>query len=207
MISVEKLSFFLFEQLLLPLTVHDWGFSPSFSTHIDDFVCLHDPDKSGTTSGRCIWWYEEPINYHDLDQVRYIGEYHPDKLAPYAPAEYAVTPNCPLHTGLYDIDFHIFANSEISDTKRKYLKDWGIQDWYFFFHGFAALDWYKDFKYLNYSQYFYQPNKVFICLNHLITNNRSYRLYLLSEIKQRQLLEFGHISAPNLTKDTVKKES
>ena len=203
MISVEKLSFFLFEQLLLPLTVHDWGFSPSFSTHIDDFVCLHDPDKSGTTSGRCIWWYEEPINYHDLDQVRYIGEYHPSKLSPLACAEYVVSPN---PAGLHDINFHIFANSEISDTKRKYLKDWGIQDWYFFFHGFAALDWYKDFKYLNYSQYFYQPNKVFICLNHLITNNRSYRLYLLSEIKQRQLLEFGHISAPNLTKDTVKKE-
>jgi len=206
MISVEKLSFFLFEQLLLPLTIHDWGFSPSFSTQIDDFFPLHDPDKSGTTCGRCIWWYEEPINYHDLDQVRYIGEYHPDKLAPYAPAEYAVTPNCPLHTGLYDIDFHIFANSEISDAKRKYLKEWDIQDWYFFFHGFAALDWFKDFKYLNYSQYFYQPNKVFICLNHLITNNRSYRLYLLSQIKQRQLSRFGHTSAPNLTRDTIKKE-
>ena len=190
--------------------MHDWGFVPSFSTSIEDFQHLHDFDERGRTTGRCIWWHEEPINYYDLDQVRYIDAFHTSRLDPYAPAEYYITPgnpeHIPLHLHMHDTNFHIFANSEISDKKRHYLRDWNVHDWYFFFHGFAALDWFKDFKYLEYSQSYYQPSKVFICLNHLITNNRSYRLYLLSQLKQRKIEDCGYISAPNLSKETIKKE-
>ena len=40
----------------------------------------------------------------------------------------------------------------------------------------------------------------------MLTNNRSYRLYLLSQINQRGLTDLGHISAPLLTSDLVKNE-
>ena len=40
--------------------------------------------------------------------------------------------------------------------------------WYYFFHGFAALHWYRDFQYVN-SSSFDRFNKVFMCYNHLIS--------------------------------------
>ena len=210
MISVEKFSFFLYEQLLKPLCMHDWGFKPSHSTELKDFTMLNDIDNfSGRTAGRCIWWHEEPINYSNLDNIQHHLPTD-DRLRPYGSAEFVVVPGepklIPLCLHMHDTNFHIFANSEISQKKRKYLKEWNVHDWYFFFHGFAALDWFRDFKYLSYSERQYQPSKVFICLNHLITNNRSYRLYLLSQLKQKDLFKFGHISSPLLTKETIKKE-
>lgn len=208
MISVEKLNFFLYEQLLEPLLIQDWGFTPSFSTDISNFQIIHNPDMRGKINGRCIWWYEEPLL--DLDNVRDFDIYNFQDYWPYCSAEYTILPGPstqpPICLFTYDCNFHVFANSEISYSKRQYLKQWGYNDWYFFFHGFAALDWFRDFKYLKYSQSFYQPTKVFICLNHLITNNRSYRLYLLSQLKQKNVEQFGLISAPLLNQSLIKQE-
>ena len=78
-------------------------------------------------------------------------------------------------------------------------------DWYFFFHGFAALDWFRDFQYLQ-NVCEYSITKVFICLNHIINNNRSYRILLLSLLQEHNLLEYGVVSAPLLSKDVIKKE-
>jgi hypothetical protein len=87
----------------------------------------------------------------------------------------------------------IFANSEKSEFKRKIVKDLQFYDWYYFFHGFAALDWYRDFQYVNPSS-FNRFNKVFICYNHLISKYRSYRLHLVSNLIEQDLLKYGHVS-------------
>lgn len=109
-----------------------------------------------------------------------------------------------MHAFAYSVNFHVFANSEKSMLKKQFLKDWQVHDWYFFFHGFAALDWFNDYKYLNFSHH--KISKVFICLNHLITNNRSYRLHLLAQIKKRKLETQGFVSAPLLSKNLIKQE-
>ena len=209
MISVDKFSLFLYEQLLKPLSLYDAGFFPSFSTNIEHFMySQHCEDFYGSTVGRCIWWHEEPLSYNDLDQVRYFDAYHTHTIDPGHPTENYIWPSTPSHPSvnmmISDVNFHILANSEVSQQKRKYLREWGVADWYFFFHGFAALDWFRNYKYLDYS--YVKPTKLFICLNHLLTNNRSYRLYLLSQINQRGLTDLGHISAPLLTSDLVKNE-
>ena len=209
MISVEKFSLFLYEQLLRPLSLYDAGFFPSFSTNINNFMySQHCEDFYGSTVGRCIWWHEEPINYHDLNQIRYFDAFHTHVIDPGHPTENYIWPSSPSHPSINmmisDINFHIFANSEISKQKRTYLNEWGVYDWYFFFHGFAALDWYRNYKYLDSS--YKIPTKLFICLNHLLTNNRSYRLYLLSQLKQTGLESLGHISAPLLDPTLIDKE-
>jgi hypothetical protein len=209
MISVDKFSLFLYEQLLKPLSLYDSGFFPSFSTNIKDFMySQHCQDFHGSAVGRCIWWHEEPLNYNDLDDVRYFDAYHTNKIDPYHCTESYIWPSSPLHPSVSmmtgDTNFHLLANSEISQQKRKYLREWGVADWYFFFHGFAALDWYRNYKYLDYS--YIKPTKLFICLNHLLTNNRNYRLYLLSVLQQRDLKHLGHVSAPLLSKQLVKTE-
>jgi len=209
MISVDKFSLFLYEQLIKPLNLYDAGFFPSFSTNIENFMySQHCKDFLGSTIGRCIWWHEEPINYNDLNQVRYFDAFHPRKIDPYHCVENYIWPSSPAHPSvnmmISDVNFHVFANSEISKQKRKYLSEWGVYDWYFFFHGFAALDWYRNYKYLDSS--YKIPTKLFICLNHLLTNNRNYRLYLLSKLKQTGLDRVGHISSPLLTSELVNTE-
>lgn len=88
---------------------------------------------------------------------------------------------------------NILANSEKSDIKRNFVKSQNYYDWYYFFHGFAALDWYRDFQYLTPGS-FNNFDKVFICYNHLTSNLRSYRLHLVSNLIAQGLNKHGLIS-------------
>ena len=211
MFSVEKFKNIIHEQLLSPLLIKSWGYDPSYSTDIKDFRYLfwhpYCTGEAGRQAGRCILWYEEPLNSIDLHKLQYYNIYIPELLI-YVAAEYHTSPDTPYmpscRSGMYDCNIHIFANSEISPLKKQFLKEYPLYDWYFFFHGFAALDWFRNYKYLTFKHC--AINKVFICLNHLINNNRSYRLNLLSNLREKKLEQFGYVSAPLLTKDVIKKE-
>lgn len=66
---------------------------------------------------------------------------------------------------------------------------------YYFFHGFAALDWYRGFFALNYNKEVithYQYD--FVTFNRLITNDRSYRCYFISLLVEKNLINKGQIS-------------
>ena len=88
---------------------------------------------------------------------------------------------------------NILANSEISNIKDDIIKKHGFHNWYYFFHGFAALDWYRDFQYFE-PQSFNRFDKVFICYNHLTSNLRSYRLHLVSNLIEQNLVDHGKVS-------------
>ena len=87
----------------------------------------------------------------------------------------------------------IIANSEKSEYKHIQLKKQGYYNWYYFYHGFAALDWYRDFQYIR-PDLFDNFNKVFICYNNYISNFRSYRLHLISNLISNDLTKFGSVS-------------
>jgi len=87
----------------------------------------------------------------------------------------------------------ILANSEKSLVKTNFINSEKLYDWYYFYHGFAALDWYRDFQYIE-PQSFNRFDKVFICYNHLISNYRSYRLHLVSNLIEQDLVKHGHVS-------------
>lgn len=85
----------------------------------------------------------------------------------------------------------ILANSEHSRLKKAMCKEHSLLDWYFFYHGFAALDWYRDARYLDFDRSITHP---FISLNHLVTGKRSYRMAMLARLWQRRLLDRGIVS-------------
>jgi hypothetical protein len=95
---------------------------------------------------------------------------------------------------LLDIEL-FFANSEVSDYKNQVFEYFNIKDWYFFSHGFIALDWFKDAKYLLTNK---DPSfdKVFIMFNNLIAKDRSYRLGIVADMMHRNLTNQGLISLP-----------
>lgn len=86
----------------------------------------------------------------------------------------------------------LLANSEHSLLKKEICKNNEYIDWYYFFHGFAALTWYRDFQY--FPTVDNQITKVFISLNRLVTKDRSYRLLLASHLINEDLLKHGHVS-------------
>ena len=88
----------------------------------------------------------------------------------------------------------LLANSEKSKIKDQICKSEVYLDWYYFYHGFAALSWFNDFKYMPKVEH--QFTKLFISLNRLHTNHRSYRLNLISEYIERDLLNNGFVSFP-----------
>lgn len=85
----------------------------------------------------------------------------------------------------------ILANSEISKIKKEFCKSQGVLDWYYFYHGFAALDWFRCGKFLG-DQHEVQNN--FLFLNNLTQNKRSYRMALLARLVALDIHHRGRIS-------------
>ena len=87
------------------------------------------------------------------------------------------------------------VTSEYSEEVDEFVKINNLKNLYYFFHGFAALDWYRGFYALNYNksivkQYDYD----FISFNRIINNDRSYRIYFVSLLKELGLLDQGLVS-------------
>ncbi len=100
--------------------------------------------------------------------------------------------------GLYDNEqaaynekqVKILANSELSDIKKSICKSRGFLDWYFFYHGFAALDWFRDARYVTQD---HAIENAFLSLNHNV-QHRSYRLALLARLLRYKVAGKGSIS-------------
>jgi len=90
---------------------------------------------------------------------------------------------------------HIFVTSEKSSTITQLQKEYNVKELYYFFHGFAALDWYRGYYALNYNKSIVrQYNYDFITFNRIINNDRSYRIYFVSLLKEQGLLPHGQVS-------------
>jgi hypothetical protein len=86
---------------------------------------------------------------------------------------------------------NILVTSEIS----KNLPIDSFNTLYYFFHGFAALDWYRGNHALNYNKIIVKPyNYDFITFNRIINNDRSYRIYFVSLLQEQGLLNHGQVS-------------
>lgn len=77
--------------------------------------------------------------------------------------------------------------NEISTTAKTSL--------YYFFHGFAALDWFRGYQVLNFKKNTVKKyNKDFVTFNRLVLGDRSYRINFLSQLVDNNLLDKGAIS-------------
>ena len=89
----------------------------------------------------------------------------------------------------------IFVTSEKSDAVNTICDLYNLTSLYYFFHGFAALDWYRGYYALNYNKLIVKEYKYdFITFNRIITNDRSYRIYFVSLLKEQGLLDHGQVS-------------
>ena len=173
MFSLEKLYHVLYKNLLEPANLLGAYFQPFGS------VSPNDIQVPGYTMGiqkrkpTVLFYDQEPLFIHNIEVIKN----HKNKE-------------------LFLIDYKhqptILANSEYSAEKTQISEENNFNDWYYFFHGFAALNWYRDYQYIpNVENHF---SKVFISYNRLITKYRSYRLNLVSEFIEQDILKNGHVS-------------
>ena len=87
------------------------------------------------------------------------------------------------------------VTSEYSEDVNNVSTNNNYNKLYYFFHGFAALDWYRGYYALNYNKSIVkQYNYDFISFNRIINNDRSYRIYFVSQLKEQGLLDKGLVS-------------
>jgi hypothetical protein len=90
---------------------------------------------------------------------------------------------------------HILTTSEYSQSLTDYITTNNFNKLYYFFHGFAALDWYRGFYALNYNKQVIKDYTYdYITFNRLVSNDRSYRCYFVSKLAEELLLEHGQVS-------------
>jgi hypothetical protein len=200
MISYHNFQRLLHQLLLEPICIISTGFDPHWSTQFNDFKILLN-NLGNNINGNCVWWSEEPFDTQSFSQIQEF--YHPHFSGPHC-YTHMKNFNAGMSENPYDVHFIVVANSDISDSKKHYLKDQNFYDWYFFFHGFASLDWFRDYKYLDFTKI--EVTKVFICTNHLLADKRNYRMALLALIFEKKLYKHGFVSAAKLNKESVKKE-
>lgn len=167
MFSIENFYTVLYTNLLKPLNINGRYFYPFGSTDVDRLVTMEMQDRH--IKYDCVFHDQEPVFEKTVDNLiakNVIGVSH-KKIS-------------------------ILANSEYSDVTKSMCKQHRLLNWYYFYHGFAALDWYRDYQY--FSQVEYQYTKVFMSLNRLVTNDRSYRLTLMSLLLERNLIDSGVVS-------------
>ena len=181
MFSLDKFYNILHNNLIAPIPTSQSFYFYPFGTYTHQIVINSNYDAIFQD----WFWYRQKsfINCYFVDQEPHYNFTHT-----------ILNRMTNMLSHLTDINhIKILANSEKSNFKDNFLKEKNYHDWYYFFHGFAALDWYRDFQYLT-PDSFNRFNKVFICYNHLISKYRSYRLHLVSNLIAQDLVKHGSVS-------------
>jgi hypothetical protein len=113
------------------------------------------------------------------------------------------------NTGAYDIHYSnnlaaeprqigsIITSEKDSDTVYQICREYGWTSYYYFFHGWAALDWYRGY---NRTYLMTEPNqrkitRTFLAPNRIIAGERKHRLVMLYHIFKYGMTT-NHISCP-----------
>ena len=94
----------------------------------------------------------------------------------------------------------ILISSELSEFRptEKHL--------YYFFHGFASLDWFRGYHALNYNKHVIKRYaKDYVTFNRIITGDRAYRKDFVDQLRSNDLLDKGLISY-GVTDDPINEE-
>lgn len=167
MINVENFYWVLYHTLLKPTNLDCRYYYPFGTTDniSEGEFSLASPSKY--SSHVLFHFDQEPIDEHSGQAI-----YHGSR-------------------GNYHTTARILANSERSRIKKNFCRQYHLLDWYFFYHGFAALDWYRDMVYIDHDPGITHP---FLSFNNLVRDQRSYRMSLTARLIERDIIDQGLVS-------------
>jgi hypothetical protein len=127
----------------------------------------------GQADGRLIFWDQEPV-YRDTAETFF------DQF-------------CEIYDGSRTI-----ITSESGSDLDWVCNTYNCNSAYYFFHGWAALDWYRGYDHSFLSTPWIDrelPKRIF-CPNNVVGGRRSHRLNLFSSMEQKDLIHNNYISFP-----------
>jgi hypothetical protein len=160
-------------------------------------ITVFTPDVFVTK--KIFFYDQEPVLSNIVSKYLDVFQ-HLDK---YSLEELKLLDNTPEHVHLANLDNPqrvyknpaIIAVSEHSEQVNLLIKKYNLKLLYYFFHGFAALDWYRGYYALNCNKVIVKQYKHdFITFNRLITEDRSYRIYFVSQLSKHDLIDKGLVS-------------
>jgi hypothetical protein len=155
-----------------PLHGLHW-FDPFGSVKFED-LCNIPPVDDGPDAVRYLFWDQEPLHqdFVDITLSKFMEIF-------------------------YKSQRHIIVSERDSDTVNYVVRTYGFIPHYYFFHGWAALDWFRG-----YDRSFLMPDvsarritKTFIMPNRIIAGERKHRLIMLYHIFKLGMTN-NHISCP-----------
>lgn len=191
MFSEKKFYETIYENLLQPLniqltysnngvydTIHDYH--NVLTDHAIDLPCFQS----------VVCYDQEPIYLETVlqfwDPLRFVKYNRPSRDTGFVLRHDALTDGYYIRGEKYfSQNFHLLTTSEHSEEKNrvfKYLDN--TYDWYYFYHGFASLDWFKN---ILYRKPINKYTKLFISFNHLFTEKRNYRLNFIAQVREQGL--------------------
>ena len=157
-----------------PRTGLHW-FDPFGTTEFENIANV--PAVHGNAETRIIFWDQEPVHRYRL--VSFIEQFLKQ----------------------YTANTVRLVTSEYNSEDVQWACDtYGLVSDYYFFHGWAALDWYRGYNRTSLAQPFSErkPYNTFLCPNNIIGGERKHRIELLNELVNRNLLENNLISFPDV---------
>jgi hypothetical protein len=149
-------------------------FDPFGSTSYQD-ICAFPKTVNGQ---RYLFWDQEPLH---KDRVKHFFDHSPVFFR-------------------HDSDVTVIT-SEYNSKDVAWLCDtYGFKNDYYFFHAWAALDWYRGYNRSSLAQNFAErkPYNTFLCPNNIIGGERKHRIEMLQQFVGRDLLDKNLISFPDV---------
>jgi len=149
-------------------------FDPFGSTDFADIVNL--PPIHGAAKKRIIFWDQEPLHRHTVDDFfRQFSE-------------------------IYIGPKMLITSEKNSQDLNWACNQFNLDNQYYFFHAWAALDWYRGYDRSLVGVPFSKKKieKLFLCMNNIIGGQRTHRIQLFKQLIDRGLLTNGFVSFPSV---------
>jgi hypothetical protein len=176
MIRIDEIYYNIFVKSLQdrPTTGIHW-FDPFGST---DFKDLIGPGyKFGDQ--QIVFWDQEPVHRHTISDFfkQYLDIYYVEWQGP----------------------IKLITSEKNSEDVDWVCDTYNLSSNYYFFHAWAALDWYRGYNrtYLCRSFRDRHIEKTFLCPNNIIGGKRRHRLELLKQLVDRKLVHNNFVSFPD----------
>lgn len=176
MIRIDELYYNIFLQKVKDKTASIHWFEPFGTTALENICSMPNITDPAT---RILFWDQEPLHRDRIaDVLPRFRQCYGDERGP---------------------DEVIIVHSEHDSENVTWLEhEYGVKSQYYFFHAWAALDWYRGYNRAFLSTPF-KDRKIqhtFLCPNNIIGGRRRHRLELLSELVDRDLIANNLISFP-----------
>lgn len=182
MIRIDEIYYNVFVKALQdhPRVGLHW-FEPFGTTQYENLTSVPSVDYF-RAKRRIIFWDQEPLHQERITE--FLDKFIPVYKKAAAPIEYPIT---------------LVTSEKNSEYVEQVCGTYDLHPEYYFFHGWAALDWYRGYNrtFLIKPPAERRPTRTFIAPNRIIAGQRQHRLEMLYWIFKLGLTD-NHISCPTV---------